>query len=88
MEAGQFSTLPQNQPPRQQNPRQSVTICTTVTTMETLRTKMRELLITSDFDNSTSTPEFYEVVELSVLANDGTEIAIRAIGIEFLIDYS
>jgi len=51
-----------------------------------LRTKMRELLITSGFANSSLTPEFYEVVELSVLANDGTEIVIRAIVIDFLID--
>ena len=48
--------------------------------------KTRELLITSGFDNSKSTPEFYEVVELNVQANDGTEIAIRAIVIDFLID--
>lgn len=54
--------------------------------MESLRTQMRELLITSGFANSSSTPEFYEVVELSVLSNDGTKIAIRAIGIDFLID--
>ena len=47
---------------------------------------MRELLITPGFANSNSTMEFNEVVELNVLANDRTEVAIRAIMIGFLID--
>jgi hypothetical protein len=51
-----------------------------------LRPKGRELLITSGFANSKSTPEFYEVVEFTVQANDGIEIAIRAIVIDYLID--
>jgi hypothetical protein len=47
---------------------------------------VRELLITPGFANSNSTLEFYEVVELNVLANDRTEVAIWAIMIGFLID--
>jgi hypothetical protein len=51
-----------------------------------LLSKVRELLITPGFANSNSTLEFYEVVELNVLANDRTEVAIWAIMIGFLID--
>jgi hypothetical protein len=51
-----------------------------------LLSKVRELLITPGFSNSSSTLEFYEVVELNVLANERTEVAIRAIAIGFLID--
>ena len=51
-----------------------------------LRPKGRELLITSGLANSKSKPEFYEVTEFTVQANDGIEIAIRAIVIDYLID--
>lgn len=51
-----------------------------------LLSKVRELLITPGFANSSSTLEFYEVVELNFLANDRTEVAIRAIVIGFPID--